>query len=179
MIFNISVAPEHSSRSRRRYREWRALSILGFSYCLLASSPSDAAEAAQPAAVAAQVSGATVKPEEAPMWMTVGERRYAFTLADTDAARAFAALLPLTMEMPDLNSNEKHVELPKALPTNASRPGTIRNGDVMLYGSRTLVVFYVTFDSPYSYTRLGRIDDPVGLAQALGPGTARITFSKR
>ena len=112
------------------------------------------------------------------MWMTVGERRFAITLADTAAARAFAAFLPLTIDMPDLNSNEKHAELPKALPTTTIRPGTIRNGDLMLYGSRTLVLFYLTFDSSYSYTRLGRVDDPAGLAQALGRGSVRIEFSK-
>ena len=112
------------------------------------------------------------------MWMTVGERRFAITLTDDAAARAFAAQLPLTLEMSELNGNEKHADLPKALPTNASRPGTIRNGDLMLYGTDTLVVFYSTFNSSYSYTRLGRVDDPVGLAQALGPGGIRVVFSK-
>ena len=48
----------------------------------------------------------------------------------------------------------------------------------MLYGSKTLVVFYLTFDSSYSYTRLGRVDDPDGLAQALGRRDVRIVFSK-
>ena len=48
----------------------------------------------------------------------------------------------------------------------------------MLYGSDTLVVFYLTFNSSYSYTRLGRIDDPAALAQVLGQGTVRIVFSK-
>ena len=112
------------------------------------------------------------------MWMTVGERRFAITLTDNAAARAFAAQLPLTLDMSELNGNEKHAELPKALPANASRPGTIRNGDLMLYGSTTLVVFYLTFDSSYSYTRLGRVDDPTGLAQALGPRGVRVVFSK-
>jgi hypothetical protein len=121
---------------------------------------------------------ASVEAEELRMWMTVGGRRFAITLTDNAAARAFVELLPLTLDMPDLNGNEKHVSLPKALPTNATRPGTIRNGDVMLYGSNTLVVFYLTFDSSYSYTRLGRVDDPTGLAQALGPRTVRIVFSK-
>ena len=119
-----------------------------------------------------------MKAEESRMWMTVGDRRFPTTLIDNAAARAFAELLPLTLDMPDLNGNEKHVSLPKTLPTNATRPGTIRNGDLMLYGSNTLVVFYLTFDSPYSYTRLGRVDDPTGLAQALGPRTVRIIFSK-
>ncbi|QGW85074.1 hypothetical protein GOQ09_20015 [Variovorax paradoxus] len=112
------------------------------------------------------------------MWMTVGTRRFAITLADTEAAREFAAMLPLSIDMPDLNNNEKHAELRQALPTNAIRPGTIRNGDLMLYGPRTLVVFYKTFESIYSYTRLGRVDEPAGLAQALGSGSVRIEFSK-
>jgi Cyclophilin-like family len=113
------------------------------------------------------------------MWMTVGERRFSITLADNEAAHSFAALLPLTLDMPDLNGNEKHVKLPRALPANASRPRTIRNGDLMLWGADTLVVFYKTFDSPYSYTRLGRIDDPAALPQMLGRGEVRIVFTKK
>jgi hypothetical protein len=140
-----------------------------------------ACNAAQPGASgnpAAVAPAAAVQPEESRMWMTVGTRRFAITPADTEAAREFAAMLPLSIDMPDLNSNEKHAELPKALPTSAIRPGTIRNGDLMLYGPRTLVVFYKTFDSSYSYTRLGRVDDPAALAQALGSGSVRIGFSK-
>ena len=112
------------------------------------------------------------------MWMSIGERRFAITLADTEAARAFVAMLPLTLDMEELNGNEKKNDLPSPLPTNASPPGTIRNGDLMLYGSQTLVLFYLTFDSIYSYTRLGRVDDPVGLAEVLGRGDVRIVFSK-
>ena len=119
----------------------------------------------------------TMEQEESRMWMTVGERRFAITLSDNDAARAFAAQLPLTLEMAELNGNEKHAELPKALPADASRPGTIRNGDLMLYGTETLVVFYSTFQSSYSYTRLGRVDDPSGLPAALGPRGVRVVFA--
>jgi hypothetical protein len=112
------------------------------------------------------------------MWMTVGDRRFAISLADDAAARAFAARLPLTLDMEELNGNEKHARLGQALPANASRPGTIQNGDVMLYGTSTLVVFYETFSSAYSYTRLGRVDDPAALARALGRGGVRVVFSK-
>ncbi|MGT2455313.1 cyclophilin-like fold protein [Cupriavidus basilensis] len=128
--------------------------------------------------VASDAGAASVKQEESRMWMTVGERRFAITLTDNAAARAFAAKLPLTLDMSELNGNEKHASLPKALPANESRPGTIRNGDLMLYGTQTLVVFYLTFDSSYAYTRLGRVDDPAGLAQALGRRDARVVFSK-
>lgn len=138
-----------------------------------------ACDATQLKASGSPITAATataIQPEETRMWMTIGEHRFAITLAHTEAARAFAALLPLTIDMSDLNDNEKYAELPKSLPTNASRAGTIRNGDLMLYGSQTLVVFYLTFNSSYSYTRLGQVDDPANLAQALGRGTARIMF---
>lgn len=121
----------------------------------------------------------SLSPEESHMWMTVGERRFAITLTNNAAARAFAAQLPLTLNMVDLNGNEKHAELPKALPESASRPGTIHHGDLMLYGSSTLVVFYLGFDTSYAYTRMGRVDDPEGLAQALGQRAVRIHFSKK
>ena len=120
---------------------------------------------------------ASAIPERSRMWMTIGERRFALTLADTEAARALATLLPFEINMAELNGNEKHADLPKSLPTNPSRPGTIRNGDILLYGSDTLVVFYLTFNSSYSYTRLGRVDDPSGLREAVGKGSVRIKFS--
>jgi hypothetical protein len=112
------------------------------------------------------------------MWMTVGERRFAITLTDDAAARAFAARLPLTLDMSELNGNEKHADLREALPARPSRPGTIQNGDLMLYGTNTLVVFYATFKSSYSYTRLGRVDDPDDLPQALGGRGVRVVFSR-
>jgi hypothetical protein len=140
-------------------------------------SQADANAGPKAAVLAANSAGAPVKPKELRMWMNVGERRFAVTLADTDAARAFAAKLPLTLDMSDLNGNEKKIDLSTDLPAKPSRPGTIRNGDIMLYGTNTVVVFYLTFDSPYSYTRLGRVEDPSGLAQALGKRDVQVTFS--
>jgi hypothetical protein len=112
------------------------------------------------------------------MWMTVGERRFAITLTDNTAARAFAAQLPLALDMSELNGNEKHADMRAELPANASRPGTIRSGDLMLYGTNTVVVFYETFDSSYPYTRLGRVDDATDLPRALGRRGVRVVFSK-
>ena len=116
--------------------------------------------------------------EKSRMWMTVGEQRFAITLADNAAARTFVTLLPLTLEMSDLNSNEKYASLPGALPANASKPGTIHAGDLMLYGTDTLVVFYSTFESTYAYTRLGRVDDNANLAQVLGRHAVNVMFSQ-
>lgn len=98
------------------------------------------------------------------------------TLDDNAAARAFAAMLPLTLDMRDLNGNEKYFYLNVALPTKSYNPATIHAGDLMLYGSACVVLFYETFSSGYSYTRLGRIDNPSGLAAAVGSGNATVSF---
>ncbi len=164
-----------------RYKIAR-LSALASLFGLFAFNSSNAAElpVIEPIVVAAvSTSAAQVKPKESHIWMTIGERRFAVTLIDNAASRAFAAQLPLVLDMGELNGNEKKVTLPKPLPTNASQPGTIRNGDLMLWGASTLVVFYLTFESSYSYTRLGRVDDANGLAEALGRGGVRVTFSRR
>lgn len=120
---------------------------------------------------------AAPEPKEERMWMTVGEQRFAITLDDSEPARALVRLLPLTLEMTELNANEKYATLPQRLPAHAVRPGTIRNGDLMLYGTDTLVIFYRTFESTYAYTRLGRVDSPDQLVEALGRSDVSVHFS--
>ncbi len=46
----------------------------------------------------------------------------------------------------------------------------------MLYGSNTLGIFYESFTTSYSYTKIGTIDNPATLKQSLGNGTVTITF---
>lgn len=145
------------------------MALLSLGMFTAARSPASA----QPAVLGA----VTPNPVAQRAWMTVGQRRFAITLADTTSARAFAAAMPLSLDMAELNGNEKHADLVLPLPVSPSVPGTIRNGDLLLYGAKTVVVFYATLDSRYTYTRLGRVDDPTALAQALGNQGARVTFS--
>jgi hypothetical protein len=112
----------------------------------------------------------------AKMNITIGTTVFTATLSDNETAAAFKTKLPLTIQMIELNGNEKYVDLSGNLPARASNPGTIQAGDLMLYGSRTLVLFYKTFSTPYNYTRIGRIDDPSGLAAALGSGNTTVKF---
>ncbi|SIR76170.1 hypothetical protein SAMN05880557_11941 [Pseudacidovorax sp. RU35E] len=147
---------------------------------VLMAGGTGASEKSTPVSTKASASVAGTLPSQQTtqrIWITVGQRRFAITVADTAAGKAFAARLPMRLEMAELNGNEKHVDLAAPLPADASRPGTIRSGDLMLYGTKTIVLFYETFDSPYSYTRLGRVDDPVGLDRALGRRDVHVEFS--
>lgn len=108
--------------------------------------------------------------------ITIGTAVFTATLQNNAAATAFDKLLPMTITMFELNSNEKYCDLQGSLPVAATNPGTISNGDIMLYGSRTLVLFYKSFSTSYSYTRLGKIDDTTGLSVALGSGNVIVTF---
>ena len=106
----------------------------------------------------------------------VGSKTFTATLLDNNSAKAFKEILPLTINMIELNGNEKYYDLPNSLPTNSSNPKTINNGDLMLYGSKTLVLFYKTFSTSYSYTKLGKVIDVTGFASALGSGDVTVTF---
>ena len=99
-------------------------------------------------------------------------------LEDNETAAALKEHLPLTLDMSELNGNEKYNYLPFELPTDSYSPGAIQTGDVMLYGSDCLVVFYKSFSTPYSYTRIGHIDDPSELASAVGAGGMQMSFSE-
>lgn len=98
------------------------------------------------------------------------------TLLDNPTTRALLERLPVTLSTGELNGNEKYFYLPDGLPTDSQRPGNIHAGDLMLYGFDCLVLFYESFSSGYSYTQLGSIDDPSGLAAALGHGSVDVSF---
>jgi hypothetical protein len=108
--------------------------------------------------------------------ITVGSNTFSATVYNNATATSFKTQLPLTINMRELNGNEKYFDLPNNLPTNASNPGTIQTGDLMLYGSNTLVLFYKTFSTSYNYTRLARIDNPSGVATASGSGNITVKF---
>ncbi|WP_208867467.1 cyclophilin-like fold protein [Pseudomonas helmanticensis] len=130
-----------------------------------------------PLATAMDISSPPTGMENTTMWMTVGEQRFAISLEDNPATRELVARVPLNLDMTDLHNNEKYATLEQPLPTQEYSPGTIQTGDLLLYGSDTLVIFYKTFTSSYSYSRLGHIDNSTGLAEALGRKNVRVRFS--
>ena len=109
--------------------------------------------------------------------LRINNKEYKLILYDNDTARDFLKMLPITITMNDLNSNEKYYNLSKSLTTKSERAGSIKRGDFMLYGNNCLVLFYESFSTSYSYTRIGYIENTDGLKDSLGRGSIEITFS--
>lgn len=91
--------------------------------------------------------------------VTINDKEYTINLENNETAREFLNHLPLELNMSELNGNEKYVYIDFTLPTNATNPKQISAGDVMLYGNNCLVIFYETFNTQYSYTKIGHIDN--------------------
>ena len=110
------------------------------------------------------------------MIIEVSGQQFKAELYDNDTAAALRNMLPMTLNMEEMNGNEKYYFMDESLPSAAENIGTIQNGDIMLYGSDCLVLFFKTFDTSYTYTRIGHIEDAKGFAAALERGTVEISF---
>ena len=89
----------------------------------------------------------------------IDKKEYTINLEDNETAKEFVNMLPLELNMNELNGNEKYVYLDRKLPVNPSNINKINAGDVMIYGNDCLVIFYKSFTSSYSYTKIGHIDN--------------------
>lgn len=84
----------------------------------------------------------------------------------------------MELEMNELNGNEKYFYLEESLPVIPYSPNTIERGDIMLFGSSCLIIFYENFNTSYSYTRIGKINNVNSLDTVLGSDDVTVTFSK-
>ena len=91
--------------------------------------------------------------------ITINDKEYVINLEDNETVKSFVKLLPQEFKMSDLNNNEKYIYLDSNLPTDSKNYKHINAGDVMLYGNNCLVIFYKSFDTSYSYTKIGHIDN--------------------
>ena len=108
--------------------------------------------------------------------IVVNGKEFAAKLNDTKAAQELYEQLPMTVEMTEMNQNEKYYVLPDELTQEKQAVGTIQTGDIMLYQADYIVLFYESFTTWYQYTPLGKIEDTTGLKEAVGSGNVSVTF---
>ncbi len=109
--------------------------------------------------------------------LTLGATRLNADLLDTDSVH-WLLDKSYPVEMSPLNGNELYHYFEGCIPGHSEAVGSIEAGDVMLFGNDCLVVFYESFATPYSYTRLGRIKDTKGLKKAVMEGNFRLTLER-
>ena len=110
--------------------------------------------------------------------ISIGGKTFSATLEDNPSARAFAKTFPLEVTMNELNGNEKYFYLDRDLPNAPTSVRQIHAGDLMLFGSNCVVIFYKDFSTSYSYTRLGKLEDAADLEKILGAGNVRVEFKE-
>ena len=106
--------------------------------------------------------------------VNIDDNDYTINLENNDTVLEFIKLLPKEFEMNELNGNEKYVYLEKEIPSNPVKINNIEAGDVMLYGDNCLVIFYKSFTTSYTYTKIGHIDN----LPNLGSGSVKVKFVK-
>ena len=97
--------------------------------------------------------------ETSKMKVIIDNKEYTINLEDSAAAKKLVELAPFETKMEELNGNEKYVYLSSSFPVDSYNPGHIEQGDVMLFDNSCLVIFYKSFDTSYSYTKIGHIDN--------------------
>ena len=106
-----------------------------------------------------QVKKEEIKDSMKEVMITINNKEYELELDDNETVKDFLRLLPLSISMSELNGNEKYIYLDQSLSTNPTNPKNITQGDVMLFGDNCLVIFYKSFETSYSYTKIGHIND--------------------
>jgi len=118
-------------------------------------------------------------PEPTPVLVVdTGKKKFYATLEDNSSAKALIEKLsaePLTLDMSDYGGFEKVASLPYSLPRNDTKI-TTSPGDIILYNGNSITVYYG--ENTWSFTRLARIGNvsKSDLLEALGPGSATVSF---
>lgn len=108
--------------------------------------------------------------------VTIGNKEFTATLNDSEASKEFVKMLPMTIDMRDHGGFEKTTSLSQNLPGRAANPGMIEVGDIMVWSGSSLVLFYSAHRTSYSYIKLGKINNPSGLQNAVGKGSIKVRY---
>lgn len=115
------------------------------------------------------------KPEsEKYLAITVNGQTFSAEFCENESTQAFVQMLPVTIDMSDYSGFEKVGSLGQTLPSDDVQM-TTQVGDIVLYNSNQIVVFYGS--NSWSYTKLATIHDLTGWEEALGSNDIQITFS--
>lgn len=101
-----------------------------------------------------------VEIEENVMKININNEEYVINVENETLMEELFNSLPQTFTMTELNGNEKYYYLNSNMKNaNSEAVGQVQKGDVMLFGSDCLVIFYDSFETEFRYTKIGHIDN--------------------
>ena len=124
-------------------------------------------------AVYAQQTGSGQK-----MNIQIDNKTFTVIVENNKTVKELYQKLPITLTMSDLNNNEKYCYLDFTLPTDSKSVKNIKKGDVMLFGNSCLVIFYKSFTTSYSYTKIGYIENPADIETVLGKKDIKVVLTE-
>ena len=114
--------------------------------------------------------------------LIAADQTFTALLEDSQAARDFAALLPIELTLRDYNRTEKVADLPRRLGTESAPDGVDPAvGDITYYAPwGNLAIFYRDFGYSRGLVRLGRFEGGVeALAKTDGPVRVELISPQR
>ena len=110
-------------------------------------------------------------------YIKIKDTEYQIELDQSETANQIKSKFPLTISMINLNENEVYYNFDgQSFPTNQQSVGTINQGDIYLYQTNCLVLFYKTFSTSYRYTKIGKVINPEGLDTLIGSGNVEVMW---
>ncbi len=107
----------------------------------------------------------------------INGNNYTAIFEDNITTRELISILPFEINMNELNDNEKYYYFSTNFQVEPKRVNKINAGDIMMFGNNCLVIFYESFNTSYSYTRIGHISNTQNLKEDLGTGSVIVKFS--
>ena len=110
-------------------------------------------------------------------YIKIKDTEYQIELDQSETVNQIKSKFPLTISMINLNENEVYYNFNgQSFPTNQQSVGTINQGDIYLYQTNCLVLFYKTFSPSYRYTKIGKVINPEGLDTLIGSGNVEVMW---
>ena len=109
-------------------------------------------------------------------YIKIKDKEYQIELESSETANQIKSKLPFTISMNNLNGNEVYYYFDESFKTNQQSVGTINQGDIYLYQDKCIVLFYKTFTTTYTYTKIGKVINPEGLDTLIGSDNVEVMW---
>ena len=110
-------------------------------------------------------------------YIKIKDKEYQIELVESETVNQIKSKFPFTITMNNLNGNEVYYYFNgDSFKTNQQSVGTINQGDIYLYQANCLVLFYKTFTTSYSYTKIGKVINPEGLDTLIGSSNVEVIW---